>query len=420
MLPLYAGAAAVGAPALRLMLAWRLRRGREIAARLPERWGVDPTPRPPGRLVWLHASSVGEAVSVLPVLAAVADAGAEALITTGTVTSADLLARWLPTLAAAARVRHRFVPLDVPGWVARFLDHWRPDAAGFVESEIWPNLIAGCRRRGVPMMLVNARLSAASAARWRRVPGLAAELFGAFARAFAQSEADAARLRALGTRLVSAPGNLKFAAPELPVDAAELVRLQALLGDRPVWLAASTHPGEEAIAAAVHTALAPAHPGLVTIIVPRHPERGAVLAADLGGVPRRARGEDPPAAGGLWLGDTMGELGLYCRLARAVFVGKSLAGVGGQNPLEPARLGRPVAVGPHTANFRDPVAALREAGALDVVADAGALERWVAALFADPQRAVAMGRAGRCAAGATATLPATVAATLMELADARA
>lgn len=422
ILPLYAAAATLGAPALRLMLARRLRRGREIADRLPERWGIEAAPRPAGRLVWLHAASVGETMSVLPVLEALAGAGAQVLMTTGTVTSAALLDQRLPALGLDGCVRHRFVPLDVPGWAARFLDHWRPDVAGFVESEVWPNLIAGCRRRAIPMMLVNARLSPRSFSRWRLAPALARALFGAFDRVQAQSEGDSQRLHALGARAVTAPGNLKFAAPELPADPAELARLQAVLGQRPVWLAVSTHPGEEAIAAAVHAALAPAHPGLLTLIVPRHPERGAVLAAALAGPPltRRALGQDPPAAAGLWIGDTMAELGLFIRLAGPVFVGKSLAGQGGQNPLEPARLGRAVAVGPHTGNFADAVAVLRAAGALAQVDDAAALAAWVGAMLRDPARAAAMGRAGIAAAARTAFLPGAVAAALLGLADARA
>ncbi len=422
ILPVYAAAATLGAPVLRAMLARRLRRGREIAARLPERWGEDATPRPPGRLIWLHAASVGETMSVLPVLAALADSGARVLMTTGTVTSAGLLEQRLPALGLDGRVQHRFVPLDVPAWAARFLDHWRPDVAGFVESEVWPNLIAACRRRGVPMCLVNARLSARSHARWRLAPGLARGLFGAFDIVQAQSEGDAGRLRALGASNVTAPGNLKFAAADLPADPAELARLRALLHGRPVWLAASTHPGEEAIAAAVHDRLAPVHPGLLTIIVPRHPERGAAIAAELAGRPltRRALGQDPPAPAGLWLGDTLAELGLFIRLAGAVFVGKSLAGRGGQNPLEPARLGRPVAVGPHTGSFADAVAALRSAGALAEVADAAALAAWVDGLLRDPARAGSMGRAGMEAAARTASLPGEVAAALLELAHARA
>ena len=181
-------------------------------------------------------------------------------MTTGTVTSAALLAQRLPALglevarAPPVRAARR---AGLGGAVSR---PWAPDAAGFVESEVWPNLIAACRRRGIPMMLVNARLSPRSFARWRLAPGLALALFAAFERSQAQSEDDAERLRALGTRNVSAPGNLKFAAGELPADAAELARLRALLRGRPVWLAASTHPGEEAIAAAVHAALRPPIP----------------------------------------------------------------------------------------------------------------------------------------------------------------
>lgn len=421
ILPLYAAVATAGAPALRLMLARRLRRGREIADRLPERWGEDPTPRPPGRLVWLHAASVGESLSVLPVLEALVAAGAQVLMTTGTVTSAELLARRLPALGLAGPVRHRFVPLDVPGWVARFLDHWQPDVAGFVDSEVWPNLIVACRRRGIPMMLVNARLSARSHASWRRAPGLARELFGAFALAQPQSEDDSERLRGLGARHVMAAENLKFAAAELPADPAELARLRVRLQGRPVWLAASTHAGEEAIAAAVHAALAPRHPGLLTIIVPRHPERGAALADELAGpeVTRRALGEDPPAAAGLWLGDTLGELGLFFRLGGPVFVGKSLTVSGGQNPLEPARLGCPVAVGPLTGNFGHAVRVLRAAGALDEVADAAALTAWVDAMLRDPARGGAMGRAGMEAAARAACLPGRIAAALLDLAHAR-
>ncbi len=315
---LWAVATTLAAPGLRLLLWHRLRRGKEMAGRLAERCGIDATPRPAGRLLWLHAASVGETVSILPVLAAL---GAQApaltvLLTTGTVTSARLLAHRLEA-GLEEQVLHRFVPLDVPGWVARFLDHWRPDAAGFVESELWPNLLFACRRRGVPVMLVNARMSARSLAGWRRVPGFARAVLGCFARVQARSPTDAARLAALGAPRVSAPGDLKFAAPPLPVDAVELARLQAALDGRPVWLAASTHPGEEAAVFATHRALAPAHPGLLTILVPRHPERGAAIAGAAGDVPlhRRSAGEAPPAQG-VWLADTLGELGLWYRLAR--------------------------------------------------------------------------------------------------------
>lgn len=417
---LYQAATIAAAPVLRGLLRRRARRGKEVAARLAERWGVDAAPRPPGRLLWLHAASIGETVSVLPVLRALADLAPDVavLMTTGTVTSAELLARRLPELALE-RVTHRFVPLDVPAWVARFLDHWRPDAAALVESEIWPNLIAGCQRRRIPLMLVNARLSARSFARWRRLPGYARRLFGAFDVVQAQSAADAERLRTLGARNVVAPGNLKFAAPPLP--APDLQRLRDAIAGRPVWLAASTHPGEEAAAYAVHTALAHRHPGLLTVIVPRHPQRGGEIVALAGEVPvaSRSRGEGPPPVAGVWVADTLGELGLFYALAGMAFVGGSLVAHGGQNPLEPARLGCAVAVGPHVENFAEPVAALAAAGALDRVADAAGLERWVDALLTDLSRRRAMGEAGIEAARRHGDLPRVVAEMLAGLLPAR-
>jgi 3-deoxy-D-manno-octulosonic-acid transferase len=414
----WAGAATVAAPALRVMLRVRLRRGKEVPGRLAERRGIDATPRPAGRLLWLHAASVGETVSVLPVLAALAERAPEltVLLTTGTVTSAQLLARRLDA-GLEARVLHRFVPLDVPAWAARFLDHWRPDAAVFVESELWPNLLLACRRRAVPVMLLNARMSPRSFAGWRRVPGLAHAVLGCLSAVRAQSDLDAERLRALGARQVSVPGDLKFAAPPLPVDAAELERLRILLAGRPIWLAASTHPGEEALIFSVHRTLAATHPGLLTILVPRHPERGAAIAAaaeDIS-VRRRAAGELPPEQG-VWLADTLGELGLWYRLAGIAFVGRSLvAPGGGQNPLEPARLGCAVAVGPHTSNFTASVEALETAGVLTRVADAAGLAAWVATMLADPARRAAAGEAGVTAAGRYADLPMRTAEALLDL-----
>ena len=412
---LYATSATLAAPGLNLLLARRVRRGKEIAARLGERRGLATLPRPAGRLMWLHAASVGETISVLPLLPALAVAAPDAavLFTTGTVTSAELLARRMP----AGRILHQFVPLDVPRWVARFLDHWRPDAAAFVESEIWPNLLAACRARSIPTMLVNARLSPGSFANWRRMPGFARTLFGGFSRIEAQSEADAARLRALGAGVVETPGNLKFAAPPLPVAPSDLAALRALLASRPVWLAASTHPGEEAVAREAHRALAARHPGLLTVIVPRHPERGAEVAAMMTGlaVARRALGEPPPAGPGIWVADTLGELGLFYAAIGLAFVGGSLVAHGGQNVLEPARLGCAVLVGPHTRNFAEPVAVLDAAGALAQVADGAALTETLDALLRDPARRAAMGDAGRAAASRDADLPQRVAAALAAL-----
>jgi 3-deoxy-D-manno-octulosonic-acid transferase len=416
---LWAVAATVAAPGLRLALRLRQSRGKEAPGRLPERRGIDLTPRPPGRLIWLHAASVGETMSILPVLPVLAEGAPDAtlLLTTGTVTSAELFARRLPELGLGRRVLHRFAPLDVPAWARRFLDHWRPDAAGFVESELWPNLLAACRVRGIPVVLINARLSDRSLARWRRAPGLARQVLGGFARIQARSETDAARLRELGCCAVTAPGDLKLAAPPLPVDEAELRRLRTMLAGRPVWLAASTHPGEETLIFAVHRALAADHPGLLTIIAPRHPERGAAIAAEAGGTPvaRRALGEAPPQ-GGVWIVDTLGELGLWYRLTGLAFVGRSLIPPGGgQNPLEPARLGCAIAVGPYTGNFADHIAMLREAGGLTIVCDAAELTRCVDALLRDPGRRQAMADVAAASVQRHGDLPRRTAAALLEL-----
>ncbi len=405
----YATAASLAAPVLRRMLRRRVARGKEIADRLPERWGEDGSPRPSGRLIWLHGASVGEAVSLLPVLPLLTPA-AHVLLTTGTVTSAQVLARRLPALGLQDRVTHRFVPLDVPAWVARFLDHWRPDAAAFVESEIWPNMLSALPARGVPTLLLNARLSAGSAAGWARASGFARRNFGVFERVLAQSRDDAARLTALGARNVVVAGNLKFAAGPLPVADGAADALRRAIGFRPVWLAASTHAGEEAIVASVHARLAAEFPGLLTIVVPRHPDRGASVAAEIGA----ARGQ-APSDGGLWVVDTIGELGMFYTVVKIAFVGGSLVAHGGQNPLEAARLGCAVAMGPHCENFAEPVRVLEQAGALARVADAETLTEWVAMLLRDPSLCDTMGTKGVAAASADAGLPQIVADALLAL-----
>jgi 3-deoxy-D-manno-octulosonic-acid transferase len=370
------------APALRINLSRRAVNGKEIAERLPERFGIDPTPRPDGPLVWMHAASVGETMSILPVLTALRQR-TKVLLTTGTVTSQALLDQRLPRDGS---VVHRFAPLDVPGWVNRFLNHWRPDAACFIESELWPNQLAACQARGIKMMLMNARMSEPSFRQWQRVPRFARRVVGAFSLIQARGDLDAERLRALGGRHVDSAGDLKFGAPPLPVDLAELGRLKGLLGERPVWIAASTHPGEEDRIVAVHRMVLKTHPNVLTIVAPRHPERGPALSSAIGSR-RRGAGDDPPAEGGIWIADTMGELGLLYRLAPIAFVGRSLIPPGGgQNPLEPARLGCAVAVGPFTTNFDDHVALLRAADGLAIVADEGELAHFVCAMIDNPER----------------------------------
>ena len=403
-------AATAAVPALRLLLRRRVATGKEDPARQAERRGIDATPRPPGKLLWLHAASVGEAVSVLPVLEAL-PADLTVVFTTGTLTSARLLAQRLPELGLSGRVLHRFVPLDVPAWGARFLDHWQPDAACFLESELWPNLLAACRSRAIPTILLNGRLSVRSAARWCNFPGFAAEILSGFTWIAAQSEADAMRLTSLGGHTVDAPGNLKTASPDLPADAAELSRLATVIGEHPAWLAASTHSGDEQRVARIHAALAPSHPGLITAIVPRHPERGAAIAAELGGAHRRSAGQDP--APGLWIADTLGELGLFYRLFPIVLMGKSFPPGGGQNPLEPARLGCAIACGPAMQNFASATASLLAAGAIAQADSEVALTVWVDTMLRDAHARAKMGEAARAVATVEGDLPARMAARIV-------
>jgi 3-deoxy-D-manno-octulosonic-acid transferase len=399
MLGSYRTATGVAAPLLRLWLRLRVARGREDPVRLSERFGNASAPRPAGRLVWVHAASVGETMSMLPVIIELMPEAA-ILLTTGTLTSAMIAASRLPREAI-----HQFVPLDVPSWIVRFLDHWRPDAAIFVESELWPNILAALVARQVPVALVNGRMSARSAKRWRGVPGTIRSVLQRFRWIAAQSAADQAAFRALGGLSVDYPGNLKFAALPLPDDPPARAALAACITG-PVWLAAATHPGEDEHVIAAHRAIAAKLPSVVTIIVPRHPARGAAIAALAAGLPvqRRSLGE-MPVPGGIYIADTLGELGLFYRLCPIAFIGGSLVPIGGHNMLEAAKLGCAVLTGPHTANFIEPMAVLRYAGALTVVQDGTRLPAVLRLLLADPARVAAMGDAARNAASRFAQLP---------------
>jgi len=400
----YRLAARLAAPGLRAMLRRRVAASKEDPARLGERFGIATLARPAGRLVWVHAASVGETMSVLPVIQALQS---EVLLTTGTLTSARLAAGRLP-----AQARHQFVPLDHPAWVDRFLGHWRPDAAVFVESELWPALLDACDAHGIPRLLINARISARSARNWRRAPRLAQRMLGPFRYIHAQSAGDAQNLRELGLSDILQWGNLKFFAPELPADEAALATFRAAVPG-PAWLAASTHPGEEALVIQTHQALLADYPDLVSIIVPRHPERGAEIAA-LAAAPRRALGQ-PPEPGKPYIADTLGELGLFFRAAPFAFIGNSLLGFGGHNLIEPAMLGCPVLTGPHTENFVEAAALLRAAGAMVEVADAAALTQAARNWLQNPERAATAGTAARATFPA-GTLPARLAALILDCA----
>lgn len=418
-LGLYLAAGWAAAPLARPLLARRLGRGKEEAARLPERLGEAGQPRPEGRLVWLHGASLGETASMAPLIEALLDRddAPAVLVTAGTVSAARRLAMTLPPGA-----RHQYVPVDTAPAVRRFLAHWRPDLAIWVESEFWPGLMWRTARAGVPMMLVNARVSAASARAWGRVPGMARRLLGLFAGIATQDRETLDRLRALGAPAgrIRHAGNLKALIPPPAAPAGAVEAARAALAGRPAWLAASTHEGEEAAVLDAHRRLAESHPGLVTILAPRHPERAGEIAALAGGLAlaRRSRGEGPPP-GGVWLADTLGEMGLWYRLAPVAFVGGSLVARGGHNPFEPAALGAAILHGPHTANFAPAYAALAAVGGAQAVEDGETLALAVAALMAPDGRPgprhAAMTAAARTALAAEQPDVAALAAEAMAL-----
>lgn len=414
LIRLYGALAKCAEPVLPLLLERRARAGKEDPQRLGERLGHPSLPRPDGRLVWLHAASVGESLSLLPLMEALLGARSDlaVLVTTGTVTSATLLRSRLPEGAL-----HQFVPLDAPGPIGRFLDHWRPDLVAFCESELWPGWLGAIRARAIPAALINARMSPRSFRRWRRLQPLAASLLRCFDLCLAQSAEDARRLEALLERPVAVPGNLKDAAAPLPVDPTALAAWRTQTAGRPVWLAASTHPGEEASAVAAHRALADRHPRLLTVIVPRHPERGAEvsgLARDQGlDVARRSLSQPLSGSTQVYVADTLGELGLFYRGALLALVGGSLVRHGGQNPLEPARLGCPILIGPHSWNFAAILDRLRAAGAVVEIDGPAALPDAVDRLLGDPrERRELAERAGRVADEGAAVVQRTLEALL--------
>ncbi|MFC4442835.1 3-deoxy-D-manno-octulosonic acid transferase [Caulobacter henricii] len=375
-----------------LLLKRRAARGKEDPSRLPERLARSSLPRPPGTLVWLHGASVGESLSILPLVERLRAERPDAtvLVSSGTVTSAELLARRLPP-----RVIHQYVPVDTPGGARRFIGHWRPDLAVFVESELWPNLLLEARAAGTRLALVSAKLSDKSFEGWQARPFAAHQLFSGFDLILAQDSRAAERLASLGGG-VAGEADLKFGAAPLPDDAAELERLQSLLADRPLLLAASTHPGEDEI---VLDAFAPLADRARLVLVPRHVERGpAIVAQALArGLTVSLRSIAPEASPAqVLVADTLGELGLWFRLADLALVcGSLVPGIGGHNPLEPARLSCPILSGPHVENWLTAYADLSAVEGL-ALADAGVLAERLAAALAEP--AAGRARAERAAA----------------------
>lgn len=374
LLSIYRMAGTVAYPAIGGYVGWRATKGKEEHGRRGERYGKAGASRPEGPLIWVHAASVGETLAVASLIERLQGHGIHILLTTGTVTSAKIAKERLGDTAL-----HQYVPLDLKPAVRRFLDHWQPDLAIVAESEIWPITIMELADRRIPQLLVNGRLSDRSFASWKKRPHLAEALFHHFTHVIAQSEQDAERFSALGARPVTASGNLKVDADVPPVDEKLLSRFAAEIGRRPNWAAISTHDGEEEVAADVHILLKRRYPSLLTICVPRHPERAEAIAAMMTAkglkVARRSKNTKIGPETDILLGDTIGEMGLYLRLTEIAFVGRSLSANGGQNPLEPAILGTAVLAGRHVENFRDSYKRLIEAGAAKLVVDQSGLAK---------------------------------------------
>jgi 3-deoxy-D-manno-octulosonic-acid transferase len=382
-LRVYRTLSSVVVPLASVLIKRRLKQGKEDPARIGERRGMSRVIRPHGPLIWIHGASVGEVLAAAALIERLRALNLQILLTSGTVTSAAIVAKRF-----RADVIHQYIPYDSPRYVARFLDHWRPSLALFIESDLWPNLILSSAARRLPLVLINGRMSHRSFPRWRRISGTISALLGRFEVCLAQSQLDAERFAALGGRNVIATGNLKLDVPAPPADAAKLERLMSVTRGRPIIVAASTHPGEEETLLDAHRALVRFFPSLLSVIVPRHPDRGDAIARLIAAsglhVALRSREELPIATTDIYVADTMGELGLFYRLAPIVFMGGSLVPRGGQNPIEAIKLGASIVHGPHVFNFTDVYEALDGAGGARRADTQQALVKQLGQLLADP------------------------------------
>lgn len=374
-------------PFATVILRLRERRGKEDPARRLERLGVPTLKRHDSPVIWVHAASVGEVNSAVPLIKAIGKQRPDLsfLLTTGTASSARSVASQLPD-----RTSHQFLPLDAPRFIGRFLDYWKPCIGVFVEQEIWPNLVTETHRRGIAMAIVNGRMSERSYVRWRKRADMARFLFSKFDLVLAQNEIFASRLKSLGATSVRDIGNIKIDAPPPPVDDEKRRSLVGALRDRERFLAASTHDGEERLIGEAHRTLAKAFPRICTIIAPRHPERGTAIEQQLVHdgfkVSRRSRGELPAPETQIYLADTLGELGTLYATCDVAFIGGSIVPRGGQNPIESVRHDSVVLVGPHRFNFEDFYGALFAQDAALAVSNAADIAQVVGQLLTDRSR----------------------------------
>lgn len=381
-------------PVLLVRQWWRGRLQTDGSAALAARLGfVAPVA---GKPVWLHCVSVGETVAAEPLVSALREQGLPLLLTNTTFTGAQRVRQRFDK-----RLPHRYMPFDTPVAVARFLDRVQPRALVILETELWPNLIAACAKRAIPVLLVNARLSARSARGYARFPVLAGGMLQNLTAIAAQAQPDADRFLALGVRQdrVQVTGNLKFDLGTQATDVGGVHALHERIGARPVWVAASTHAGEDEILLDAHRLLMRDFPDALLVLVPRHPERFAQVAALVArrefSCARRSRQEVPAPATAVYLGDTMGEMPLYYGIAGAAFVGGSLLPIGGHNFLEPAALGLPLLAGPHCFNFQSIADELAAAGALSLVEDSAMIAAQLTLMLGDESRRAVVGAAAR-------------------------
>lgn len=390
----------LGLPLVAIRLWLRARKAPAYAKRIGERFALNMPAMQPGG-IWVHAVSVGESIAAAPMIRALLQRYPQLPITVTCMTPTGS-ERIQALFADEPRIQHCYLPYDLPWAAARFLDRVQPTLAVIMETELWPNHIHQCAKRGIPVALANARLSARSAKGYARFAKLTRPMLEEMSLIAAQTETEAERFRQLGARpeCVQVTGSIKF---DLTIDPQLLVKARALREqwqalERPVWIAASTHEGEDAIVLAAHRQLLASYPNALLILVPRHPERfNAVFAlcqSEGFDTVRRSAATPVSAQTQVLLGDTMGELLFLYALADSAFVGGSLVANGGHNLLEPAALSKPVLSGPHLFNFLEIAALLRDAGALEEVDDAHALAVAVRRLFELPQDARHMGQAG--------------------------
>lgn len=412
MLKAYRALSYLGERAAPRFLSWRVRNGKEDAGRLAERFGVASVPRPDGPLIWFHAASVGETNAILPMIGELNRDRPDLsiLVTTGTVTSAKLAKSRLPD-----RALHQYMPIDGPRFMQSFLDHWHPAVAVLTESEIWPNLMMAADERAIPVVLVNARMSRRSYRRWRRMPSVSGPLFARLDLVLAQNATMTRYFARLGAPNVVTSGNLKIDAPPPPAEPEALKKLQGAIRGRPVFLAASTHTGEDELIIRAHDDVARERQDLLTIIVPRHPERGDAIATLVSSkglrFSRRSKGNAPSPDCNIYIADTIGELGLFYALEPAAFIGGSLVSRGGQNPIEAVKHGAVPITGPAHDNFADAYRVLIDKGGCIEVQNEGELAREISRLLRSGEVRRHMAARGRAAIdGLSGALPKSISA----------